>query len=234
MAYGKGDCNSNGVSDAADLRAGTSDDCNTNGVPDECDVAGGTGDDCQPDGVPDECQLTGGTYPDSLAQDNCVDAEPICPGNVYTGTTTGKNNDGSASCGSSSSTEDVWYGYTPSWSGPATFSLCGGTSYDSVLSVHSNCPGTSSNQLGCDDDGCGSAGGPSLVTHYVGAGTTYYVRVSGWNGSDGSFALEITGPDCVMADNDCNANVVPDECDIASGYSWDTNGNGIPDECEGP
>lgn len=31
---------------------------------------------------------------------------------------------------------------------------------------------------------------------------------------------------------DCNANGVPDECDIADGTSGDQNGNGIPDECE--
>ena len=31
---------------------------------------------------------------------------------------------------------------------------------------------------------------------------------------------------------DCNANGVPDECDIADGTSPDFNGNGIPDECE--
>ena len=31
---------------------------------------------------------------------------------------------------------------------------------------------------------------------------------------------------------DCNANTVPDECDIASGSSRDWNGNGTPDECE--
>ncbi|MBI4601302.1 MAG: VCBS repeat-containing protein [Planctomycetes bacterium] len=32
------DCNSNGVEDAEDLKAGTSRDCNSNDVPDECDV----------------------------------------------------------------------------------------------------------------------------------------------------------------------------------------------------
>ena len=31
---------------------------------------------------------------------------------------------------------------------------------------------------------------------------------------------------------DCNANGVPDECDIEDGTSNDVNGNGIPDECE--
>lgn len=31
---------------------------------------------------------------------------------------------------------------------------------------------------------------------------------------------------------DCNANQVPDACDIASGASRDANANGVPDECE--
>lgn len=33
---------------------------------------------------------------------------------------------------------------------------------------------------------------------------------------------------------DCNANGVPDECDIADGVSADLDGNGVPDECEIP
>ncbi len=35
-------------------------------------------------------------------------------------------------------------------------------------------------------------------------------------------------------DVDCNLNLIPDSCDIASGTSRDVNGNGIPDECEPP
>ncbi|HNQ22071.1 MAG TPA: hypothetical protein PKK06_03155 [Phycisphaerae bacterium] len=33
--------------------------------------------------------------------------------------------------------------------------------------------------------------------------------------------------------NDCNANAIPDDCDIRSGTSIDCDGNGVPDECEG-
>lgn len=36
------------------------------------------------------------------------------------------------------------------------------------------------------------------------------------------------------ANNDCNENGVPDECDIASGLSRDFNGDGVPDECGNP
>ncbi len=51
------DCNTNGVADAADLAAGTSDDCNTNGTPDECDVRSGVSPDCNSNRVPDECDV---------------------------------------------------------------------------------------------------------------------------------------------------------------------------------
>ncbi|MCB9840372.1 MAG: hypothetical protein H6809_01805 [Phycisphaeraceae bacterium] len=33
---------------------------------------------------------------------------------------------------------------------------------------------------------------------------------------------------------DCNANALPDDCDISSGRSADVNNNGVPDECECP
>ncbi|MCI0652702.1 MAG: hypothetical protein L0Z55_12555 [Planctomycetes bacterium] len=51
------DCNANGVDDATDLLAGTSQDCNSNGFPDECDIAVGTSEDVDASGVPDECEL---------------------------------------------------------------------------------------------------------------------------------------------------------------------------------
>ncbi|HNO80431.1 MAG TPA: VCBS repeat-containing protein, partial [Phycisphaerae bacterium] len=50
------DCNSNGVSDAQEIIAGTSGDCNNNGVPDECDITTGTSGDCNSSSIPDECE----------------------------------------------------------------------------------------------------------------------------------------------------------------------------------
>jgi hypothetical protein len=127
--------------------------------------------------------------------DDCTSAWVVCPG-TYSDSTVDMTNDGSASCGSSDSTPDMWFSYLPDSDGTATFSLCTGTSYDSVLSVHSGCPGTSANELGCDDDYCGG-GGPSQVTISVTGGNTYLIRVTGWNGATGSFTLTFTGPDCI-------------------------------------
>ena len=38
--------------------------------------------------------------------------------------------------------------------------------------------------------------------------------------------------DCQLTGNDCNENDLPDDCDIASGRSRDCNANGKPDHCE--
>lgn len=134
------------------------------------------------------------------ANDACANATVACPGQTYTGNTSSATVDGATTCGSANSTPDVWYTYTPASSGTATFSLCSGTSYDSVMSIHSACPGTSGNSLNCDDDGCGSYSAPSTITRSVTAGTTYKIRISGWSGSTGAFSLSITGPACQSAD----------------------------------
>jgi hypothetical protein len=129
--------------------------------------------------------------------DNCADARSACPGPSYTGSTTGMTVDGTTSCGTSNSTPDVWYKYTPGTSGSATFSLCSNTDYDSVMSIHSGCPGSALNTLGCNDDACGLPyDAPSEVTLSVTGGTTYIIRIGGWNGAIGSYTLTISGPAC--------------------------------------
>jgi hypothetical protein len=169
----------------------------------------------------------GGDPSDSEAQDECVDAEPACPDIVYFGSTSGSTNDGSASCGSSGSSPDVWYVYRPATNGTLTVSLCG-SAFDTVLSVHTDCPGDADNEVACNDDYCDQQ---SQVTLEVSAGTLYRIRIAGHSGASGLFMMALTGPEG-HAYNDCNGNGVPDDCDIADGTSRDFNGNAIPDECE--
>ncbi len=135
--------------------------------------------------------------PEPPANDYCTDAVAVCPGALVSGSTLGATNDGTSSCGSSTTAPDVWYSYTPESSGTATIDLCSGATYDTVISLHTGCPG-SSTQLECDDDGCGSPGGPSTVTHSVTAYQTYYIRVTGWSGASGNFDLNIAGPSCTV------------------------------------
>ena len=112
------------------------------------------------------------------ANDACANAIVVCPG-TYTGTTSGATLDGSVSCDGSSPGPDVWYKYTPASAGSATFSLCtSSTTWDSVLSVHSGCPGTSTNQLNCSDDDCGGTGTHGTITRSVTAGTVVVLEVS--------------------------------------------------------
>ncbi len=150
----------------------------------------------------------------------CDTAIDVCPGSV-SGSTVGVPNDGSAGCGASNSTPDVWYRYTPDANGVATASLCSGTSYDSVISVHTACPGSSGNQVDCDDDGCGDVGGPSTVTFSVTTGNAYLIRITGWNGSVGLFTLNVSGPACVPG---CS---VPADCDDGNPCTTDSCPGGV-------
>ncbi|MCB9473974.1 MAG: proprotein convertase P-domain-containing protein [Candidatus Delongbacteria bacterium] len=233
------DCNNNGISDACDIASGFSQDCNENGTPDECDIAEGTSLDEDLNGIPDECETVCGPV--------------ICPdGQVVFGNTSGKlpgENHGSSSCGTSATSPDVFFRYTPGSSGTATVETCGYGDYDTVLSVHTDCPGTTANQIACNDDNCTNY--KSSITWAVTGGTTYTIRVSGYNNASGDFGLTLTGPACSLNFPDCNGNLVddaqdiaggfsqdcntngiPDECDIASGFSLDCNANGVPDECD--
>lgn len=238
------DCNNNGLPDECDISSGRSDDCNNNGVPDECDVDSGFATDCNRNRIPDECEVSDGRAedcnangipdqcdllpsPDTPAEDACAEAKVVGPGVTIHGTTVGATNDGSATCGLSAASPDVWYSYTPTGNGFASFSLAG-SAFDTVLSVHSGCPGTASNQVVCNDDYYGTQSALSL---FVQTGQTYWIRISGKNGATGDFQFTLVGPAGVSG-GDCNSNDVPDECDIASGSSQDCNGNGVPDECD--
>lgn len=102
--------------------------------------------------------------------------------------------------GCAQSAGDVWHSYSATVSGPHTFNLCG-ANFDSVISVHSGCPGEpGSFVLACDDNGCGGQGGASIVTADLTVGQTYFIRVAGRvNGgslSTGSYSLltQITPP----------------------------------------
>lgn len=126
--------------------------------------------------------------------DNCANATAVTNG-TYSGSTAAATRDGSASCGTSSTTKDVWYKYTAPASGTLSVNSCG-SGYDTVVSIHSGCPGTTTNQLNCNDDCGGSPCGGlnSCLSRSVTAGTTYYIRVSGYNGASGSFSLTVSGP----------------------------------------
>jgi len=122
-----------------------------------------------------------------VASSTCAGAPVVAQG-VYTGTTAGATHDGSATCGDSDLSPDVYYAYEASCNGTLVASTCTGTSYDTVLSAYSSCPGTTSNELICNDDTCGFT---SQISIPITAGSTYRIRVSGYGGDSGAFALTL-------------------------------------------
>ena len=64
--------------------------------------------------------------------------------------------------------------------------------YDTVLSIHSECPPTNANQLACNDDACDLQ---STIAYEVEAGTTYFIRIAGYNGASGDYSLELSCSD---------------------------------------
>ena len=172
----------------------------------------------------------------------CADAITLCPG-TYGGTTSGATVNGTVSCDASyGGGPDVWYTYTPGSSGSATFSLCSSPeTWDSVLSVHSGCPGTTGNQLNCNNDGCGGTATHGTITRSVTGGTTYIIRVGGHAASNsGPFTLTITGPACAEPTGACCYDSAPcavvtqSACTSDGGNYQGNDSNCSPDPCPPP
>jgi hypothetical protein len=140
------------------------------------------------------------------SNDTCIGARVVSPGNSYEGCTQHATVDGSASCGGIQSAPDVWFKYTATASGFLPLNTHG-SGIDTILSVHSDCPGTSANTLVCNDD-AGIALFTSSVTLPVTVGQTYSIRVAGKALARGPFTLTVGA---LQPGNPCYAN-----CDASS------------------
>lgn len=148
----------------------------------------------------------------SPGNDECQNALPVWDEDLVPGTLVGATNDGSASCGYSSANPDVWYTFTAPQDGVLHVSTCGthdgpgvDLGMDAVLSLHSGCPGTSGNEIACNDDWpAGSdptvcagtdAGEPrdAGLAETMAEGQTVLIRVSHYGSSmaDGQFVLHV-------------------------------------------
>ncbi len=120
--------------------------------------------------------------------DDCAGAIDVTAGNTYFGNIICASADGAATCGASTGNPDIWYLFTtPAPGGTLTLDLCGSRNAggadagpDTVLSVHSTCPGDEANQLVCNDDGF--VGGchvlDSTVSLPLATGQRVWIRVS--------------------------------------------------------
>ncbi len=112
--------------------------------------------------------------------DACGSATRIIPG-VYAGNTNSATNDGVASCVGSLS-RDQWFSITPESDQLLVVTTCGAASWDTVLSIHTGCPGNASNAVACNDDSCGLQSRTSVAAR---AGQTYLIRVGAYGSQDG-------------------------------------------------
>ncbi len=209
------DCNANGVPDECDIGT-TSTDANGNEIPDDCEGACCSCVSCS-DRSESACEISGGTFsglgilcgaansctPGGPANDACAQAimlpsDPIVSMafNNSCATTDGPAN---VNCPASQPVgKDLWYDYRAPCTGTVTASLCDKTTFDTVIDIYSNnnptclCPASSAGLISCDDDSCGTGGGPSRVTFNVTAGNCYTIRVAGWNSSAGSGVMDLT------------------------------------------
>lgn len=164
------------------------------------------------------------------ANDDCANAIVIGNGTV-TGTLIAATNDGDASCGVSSASPDVWYMYTATCNGTLFVNTCGthdgpgvDQGIDTVLSVYDGCPGTTMNEVDCNDDwpsgsdpmACSATDSgltrDSAVAVAVMSGDVLLIRVSNFdNSTTGEFTLNV---DCFTpppANDECaNAEVIAD------------------------
>ena len=89
---------------------------------------------------------------------------------------------------------DVWFAYEASCSGEVTASVCETANFDTRLEIWGgDCAGA---MIACNDDGEGCEGYTSEVSFDATCGSTYLVRVAGYQGARGEGILSI---DCAGA-----------------------------------
>jgi hypothetical protein len=138
--------------------------------------------------------------PANAQADACASATTITPG-VYNGNTTAFTSDGGSTCQATS--RDAWFKYiAPANPVLVQLTTCG-SAMDTVLSLHSACPGGNGNMLSCDDDGAGCGTG-SRLKFFPAAGSTTYIRVCGRANTFGAYSLtmqELLGPPDIFVTN---------------------------------
>jgi choice-of-anchor B domain-containing protein len=176
----------------------------------ECVVTGSC---CLSDSSCDElssndCSEQGGTY----YGDESVCADTACPGAgddfstamiAQTGTNAYETNSATPSipepddsmCEGTwlnwDNSADIWFAWTADFSGNAHFTTCDSSSFDTSMVLYEE---SESNQIECNGDGDGDNDCQSYYSAFdysVSTGSTYYIRIGGWQGSTGSGTLTI-------------------------------------------
>ena len=128
--------------------------------------------------------------PPPAPNDDCANATAVAEG-LHPFTTVNATGTLSTSC-SLNDTNDVWFAYTASCSGLVEVSTCGNAFFDSTIGIYDACGG---GELACNDDGPGCIFFESTVEFVAFAGSTYWVRIAGFQGDEGNGAVSITCTD---------------------------------------
>ena len=185
------------------------------------------------DQTPTDCSNNGGVWysdlcatPDfycPLDNDDCEEASSLEGNGMYFFDTRGATTDGPIHAGCPDINQDVWFEYIATCTGTLTASLCYATDYDSTLLIYDGweCAAEGFGPvLGCDDDGCGTANGPSMLTQSVFTGYHYLIRVGGAGTATGTGYLSIS---CVPA-NEGACCFPTGECQVLSSADCSTAG----------
>ena len=120
-------------------------------------------------------------------------------------------------------TKDVFFSFVAPATDGYTFATCGSSAeFDTGIEVWDGCPDAGGNQLACNDDCPESTAFASRVSADLTAGTTYIIRVGGWDGATGTTDLLISqgAPVGPANDNCADATVA-----IVGNNPFDTNGS---------
>ncbi len=173
--------------------------------------------------------------------ENCVRVETGVPFFNRTNTQTTGTDLTPPSCGVDDNL-DVWHCWTADCTGRVTISTCGTsqeTTFDTTLAVFDECGGA---LLDCDDDGCQTT--PlrrSQLEIDVSEGTTYYIRVAGYEGAIGAYKLTVNPcrNACCLESGFCGYATESQCLGVGGTYlgegvqcRGDAGGNGVDDACE--
>ena len=129
------------------------------------------------------------------ANDPCSGSILLTNGIALSGTTASATNDGTSTCGSSTTSPDAWFRYTTTGTSTVTIDTCGSL-FDTVLSVHTGACGALV-QTVCNDNngsvGPCPGGTTSYLTFVPTANTTYLIRIAGFGGARGNYTVRATG-----------------------------------------
>ena len=139
----------------------------------------------------------------------CPAAVVVTLGSPIIGTNTGAtpsvtltNNPSNVYCNqatwSAGAQKDAFFQFTPTTSGLYAIDTCG-SSFDTILAVHSGCPITAANMIGCNDDSnsgfgnvpCANSFNSRIPVIQLTAAQPYTLRVFGYGGATGTIVLTV-------------------------------------------